>query len=246
MPFSYSHIAISLVTSIDTIMPSITFPIETSLMVFTDIITTPVVSPADIITQTVLFTTDISTVNITFTPTTDVIVVPSTSFSANTGIESILMVDSTTLFLTVSESITLIPTPSVSPNDPVSVVMRFNSSTNIKRDASNYTDIESEIANITGISMERISILTVNRQEPSEIVVTADILDLNSTEFIILNDLIRSGNVSITFQGMVYFSLSIMLQPQPGKLSKIYYYIIYLFFVKNVMNIQEEIMIVVL
>ena len=188
-------------------------------MVFTDIITNSVASPADIITQTVLFTTDLGTVNITFTPTTDVIVVPSTSFSASTRIESIPMVDSTTIFLTVSEStITLLPTPSVSPNDPVEVVMRFTSSTDIKRDTSNYTDIKSEIANVTGINVERINILAVDRQEPNEIVITAEILDLNSTEFIILNDLIKSGNVSITFQKMLYLSLSIMLQPQPGKL----------------------------
>lgn len=223
-------------TSVDIVMPSVTFPIETSLIIFTDIITTSVVFPIDTATQTVLLTTDIGTINTSFTLAT-------VSFTSSVSSSSLTMLTSRTItssvqssaitptvrtmITSVSESVTVVtitsttplPTPTVAL--PILVVMRFSTSTNVKRDASNYTDIESEIANTAGISAERINIVTLIIGV-NEIVISAEILDLSSTEFTALNDLFINRNVSITYQGMLYFSSSIMHQ-QPGKLHKKYY-----------------------
>ena len=173
---------------------------ETSLIIFTDIITPSVVFPIDTVTQTVLLTTDIGTINTSFT------VSPSTVLSTTT-FKSVNPTTATT---------TLVPTPTVTI--PILVVMRFSTSANVKRDASNYTSIESEIANATGISAERINIVTLI-MEVNGIVINAEILDLSSNEFTALNDLFSSRNVSITYQGMAYFSSSIVRQ-QPGKLCR--------------------------
>lgn len=126
---------------------------------------------------------------------------------------------STSVIVTVTIPL---PTPTVVPPSFASVIIRFQRSPTVKRDTGNYTDIEIQLANQIGISDERINILSL-RQEENDIVINATIIDLNSTEFINLTDIINSRMVSITFQGTMYSSSSITLQPQQSKPSRLPY-----------------------
>ena len=108
------------------------------------------------------------------------------------------------------------PTPTAAPPNLVFVLMRFRIPPTIKRDAGNYSNIESNIANATGISAERINIVSVTQESNETIVINATIVELNLTEFTTLNATINSGMVSITYEGRIYTSSSIELQSQSG------------------------------
>lgn len=176
----------------------------------TSVATTPVISTN---TTTLLSTTSLSSVDgITMILTSPPVL---TTFLSQTTLGSLQSLTPTVT--TVLTSLLPTPTPTLVPINLVVVAIQFSISSIAKRDTSNYTNIESEIANVTGISAERINIVSLRREDMETIVINATIVELNSTEFITLHTVINSGMVSITYEGMTYSSLSIELQPQPGK-----------------------------
>ena len=182
----------------------------------TSVVTTPVISTN---TTTLLSTTSLSSVDgitmILTSPPVLTTFLSQTTFILQTTLGSLQSLTPTVT--TVLTSLMPTPTPTLVPINLVVVVIRFSVSSIAKRDTSNYTDIKSEIANVTGISAERINIVSLRREDTETIVINATIVELNSTEFITLHTAINSGMISITYEGMAYSSLSIELQPQQGK-----------------------------
>lgn len=179
----------------------------------TSVVTTPVISTN---TTTLLSTTSLSSVDgitmILTSPPVLTTFLSQTTFILQTTLGSLQSLTPTVT--TVLTSLMPTPTPTLVPINLVVVVIRFSVSSIAKRDTSNYTDIKSEIANVTGISAERINIVSLRREDTETIVINATIVELNSTEFITLHTAINSGMISITYEGMAYSSLSIELQPQ--------------------------------
>ena len=227
-PTTNTTIAPSTVLSASTDSESIPIPDLTTLLVTTfesvssTITTTATTIPVTTTSTSIILTSFTTSFTTLFTSSVSSSVLTSGTSLQSSAITSIVttVITGTLESFPVITIVSTIPSPTPTVALPVLVVMRFNTSANVKRDASNYTDIESEIANATGIGAERIKIVTlIIITEVNEIVINAKILDLSSTEFTVLNDLFISRNVSITYQGMVYFSSSIMRQP-PGKLCR--------------------------
>ena len=211
-------------------------------------ITTPVVTTT-LASFTIIVTTSLEVTSTQFSTMMSQTTTSSLQSPINTASVTLMSSPSDVTMTTlpvVTITVTPSPTPTVAPPNLAIVVMRYGIvSSTVKRDTNNYTDIEFQIANATGISAERINIVSVRQESNETILINATIVELTSNEFITLNTTINNGMVSITFEGRAYASLSIEIQPQPGKLlGKENFFSAYL--LQDVMNTMAEIMIVLL
>lgn len=212
--------------------------------------TTPVVTansttaPVTIIVATSLEVTSTQLSTMMSQTTTSSLQLPTVTATATlmSSPSDVIMTSQPIITITETPS----PTPTVAPPNLVLVMMRFRISPTVKRDASNYTDIELEIANSTGISAERINIVSVVQESNETIVINATIVELTSDEFITLNTTINDGMVSVTFAGRAYASESIELQSPPGKLYRKRKFVFNAYLLQGVMSTMEQIMIVLL